>query len=168
MQRVRANPLWSPENQRISPTISSLFPSSYLEIREDLKLANQRPGLLSPDQCEYRLQTWLSCISPSRHSADHSLASESLIDIFCIIFCCCWIYFVYYLFFWDHMLGAINNKDKYGPATWVTCPPIDSQSARENCFRWLWPDIILLLFITLLEEMFTVPRYYKSEGAGFL
>ena len=97
MSRVRVNPVTSPEYLRISPTISSLFPSSYLEIREGLIPANQRPELLSLDQSEAGMQTWLSSISPSRHSADHSLASESLIDIFFIIFC--------YLFFWDHMLG---------------------------------------------------------------
>ena len=58
---------------------------------------------MSFNQSEAGMQTWLSCISPSRHSADHSLASESLIDIFFIIFC--WMCLLYYLFFWDHMLG---------------------------------------------------------------
>ena len=113
MSRVRVNPVQkSRVSEDLTPTISSLFPSSYLEIREDLKLANQRPAVHSFDQSESRKQTWLSSISPSRHSADHSLASESLIDIFFIIFLL-WIYFCY-LFFWDHMLGAINNQDKYG------------------------------------------------------
>ena len=64
----------------------------------------------------------------------------SFIDFFFIIFCSG--YFCY-LFFWDHMLGAINNKDKYGPVTWGTCRPIDSPSARENCFRWLGPTLYI-------------------------
>ena len=112
MSRVRVNPVQkSRVSEDLTPTISSLFPSSYLEIREDWKLANQRPVIRSFCQSESRKQSWLSSISPSCHSADHSLASESLIDIFFIIF---FSGYFCYLFFWDHMLGAINNQDKYG------------------------------------------------------
>ena len=101
------------------------------------------------------MQTWLSSISPSCHSADHSLASESLIDIFFIIFC--WMCLLYYLFFWDHV-GAINNKDKYGWARGsrvvLLTVRVHEKTASDDSGRYL------LLFITL-GEMLTVPRYYK-------
>ena len=97
VSRVRVKPVQkSRVSEDLTPTISSLFPSSYLEIREDWKLANQRPAIHYFDQSESRKQTWLSSISPSRHSADHSLASESLIDIFLYNIFALEIFFVIY------------------------------------------------------------------------
>ena len=65
------------------------------------------------------------------------------------------------------MFGAINNKDKYGPRSresrvLLLTVRVHEKTASDDS------GPILLLFITLLGEMFTVPRYYKSEGAGFL
>ena len=140
MSRVRVNPVQkSRVSEDLTPTISSLFPSSYLEIREDWKLANQRPAIRSFSQSESRKQSWLSSISPSCHSADHSLASESLIDIF-----------LYYFFLWIFLLfiflGSYVGGNKQSRQIWrVTCHPIDSQSARENCFRSLRTNIIVKL-----------------------